>query len=224
MKRWFCLFAVLAGMGAMAPRPAMASWVGSNCSDDSTSDSHVRRADAQAYAIVGELEGYEWGGGCWNDNDKDDTPGAPDSNGEGPDCSGFTFKTWELNKTQGYSGFTYYNKLMNIHGPYTASEYHDVGQSTTWPFYRLKDKDRSTTLYMDAFASSVHIGMLFTSSDPGNGLDYIIEALGDAYGIDVNEEDYRSNTAYDAIRRKSWTADCYPHCSAASAPATVVMR
>ena len=46
------------------------------------------------FVAVGE--GYEWGGGCWNDNNRDDTPGQPDSNGEGPDCSGFVFKTWEL--------------------------------------------------------------------------------------------------------------------------------
>src|SRR5437867_2188898 len=113
MKRWMCLLGIVGIMAVHEPRAA-ASWVSNNCSNDSSSDSHVRRADAQAYAVVGEGEGYEWGGGCWNDNDKDDTPGAPDSNGEGPDCSGFTFKTWELVNTQGSSGWTHYDKLMNI--------------------------------------------------------------------------------------------------------------
>jgi hypothetical protein len=31
---------------------------------------------------------------CLNNNDRDDTPNAPDSNGEGPDCSGLVFKSW----------------------------------------------------------------------------------------------------------------------------------
>src|SRR5256885_220147 len=117
--------------------PSHASWVSVNCNTRQWADNHYRRKDALAYAAVARHEGYEWGGGCWNNNDRDDTPNAPDSNGEGPDCSGFTFKTWELVNTQGSNGWTYYNKLMNIHGPYTSTEFHDVAQSTSWPFYRL---------------------------------------------------------------------------------------
>jgi hypothetical protein len=40
------------------------------------------------------------GGGCWNNNNRDDQPGDPHevitTFGEGPDCSGPVFKTWEL--------------------------------------------------------------------------------------------------------------------------------
>ena len=43
-------------------------------------------------------EGYQWAGGCWNDNDRDDSPNDPHEDpatgGEGGDCSGFTFKVW----------------------------------------------------------------------------------------------------------------------------------
>src|SRR5205814_1191132 len=74
--------------------PAHASWVSDHCSSDNAWDSHYRRKDAKAYADVAIGEGYEWGGGCWNDDNKDDTPNAPDSNGEGPDCSGLVFKSW----------------------------------------------------------------------------------------------------------------------------------
>jgi hypothetical protein len=201
--------------------PGLASWVSSNCYDNNYEDSNVKRSDAQAYGAVAKNEGYEWGGGCWNNNNRDDTPGQPDTSGEGPDCSGFTFKTWEMKNSYGKAGWRYWDKWENEHGPYATSDYHDVGQSSTLPFYRLPNKNRSTTLYMDAFAKNGHVGMLYTSSDPGNGLDYILEALGDAYGTNVNQEDYRSDSAYVAIRRKDWTPDCFPNCS--RGPASTVM-
>jgi hypothetical protein len=214
MKRLIMLAALLGSALCAFVQPAAATWVTSNCNGGTSSDSNVKRSEAQAYSAVGDNEGYEWGGGCWNDNNRDDTPNAPDSSGEGPDCSGFTFKTWEMKSTYGESGFTYYSKLKNIHGPYHAATFHDVGTSSTGvPFFKLGDKNRSTTLYMDAFASSGHIGMLYTSSYPSSGGDYIIEALGDAYGIDINDEDYRARSEYNAVRRKSWTSDCYPNCT-----------
>jgi len=215
--RWILTVAVLSALtlGALAwsASPAFATWVSSNCYANNYADSNVRRSDAQAYATVAEQEGYEWGGGCWNNNNRDDTPNQPDSSGEGPDCSGLTFKTWEMKNTYGKSGWRYWDKWQDEHGPYATADYHGVGQSSSLPFYRLPNKNRSTTLYMDTFAKDGHVGMLYTSSDPGNGLDYIIEALGDAYGTDVFEEDYRSDSAYVAIRRKDWTPDCFPNCS-----------
>src|SRR5438132_9222806 len=56
------------------------------------------RDAAASYALAGSREGYQWGGGCWNndniDNSPNDPPADPNTGGEGPDCSGFTFKVW----------------------------------------------------------------------------------------------------------------------------------
>ena len=202
--------------------PTFASWVSSNCYDNNYEDSNVKRSDAQAYGTVAENEGYEWGGGCWNNNGRDDTPGQPDSGGEGPDCSGLTFKTWEMKNSYAKTGWRFWDKWEDEHGPYSTTDYHNVGQSSTLPFYRLANKNRSTTLYMDAFAKIGHIGLLYTSSDPGNGLDYILEALGDASGTDVFQEDYRTDSNYVAIRRKDWTPDCFPNCSLGPVPTVIV--
>jgi hypothetical protein len=208
-------------LGATAA-PSSASWVSTNCTKGSSSDDHVRRKDAQAYATVAFGEGYEWGGGCWNDNGKDDTPGQPDSNGEGPDCSGFTFKSWELKSAVGADGFTFWDKLKNIHGPYTTASFH--APASGWPFYKLSDKNRSTTLYMDAFAKDGHIGMLYTSSNPSSNTDWIAEAYSDASGTDENERGYRYDSAYVGVRRRDWTADCYPNCTEQAALVTVPVR
>src|SRR5437879_2677341 len=51
-------------------------------------------------------------------------PGMPDSNGEGPDCSGLVFKTWELRNTANDGGFTYDQAMQNIHGVYTSYDFH----------------------------------------------------------------------------------------------------
>lgn len=215
MKRMLLLITLTTCVLGLAPglsRPVLATWVDSHCYPNNYADSNVRRADAQAYATVGFDEGYEWGGGCWNDNDKDDTPGQPDSGGEGPDCSGYTFKTWELKNGYGVSGFRWWDKMQDQHGPYTTSDFHDVGTSSSLPFHRLKDKNRSTTLYMDAFAKVGHVGILYTSSNPTANTDWIAEALGDASGTGEFEEDFRYDSAYVAVRRKDWTPDCWPNC------------
>jgi hypothetical protein len=201
---------------------SLASWVSQNCYISNYDDDHYRRIDARAYAYVGVEEGYEWGGGCWNNNDIDDTPGQPDSGGEGPDCSGFTFKTWELKATWGRSGFQYWNRIQNMHGPYAAASYHDAASNL--PFYNLINKSRDTTLYMDAFASSAHIGMIYSDTVPSGGGDYIIEAKGDTYGMGIWTRDYRGDSSYSGVRRRAWTPDCYPRCGAPSSPEAVVVR
>ena len=188
-----------------------ASWVSNNCFQDNRTVDRLKRIDARAYADVAKNEGYEFGGGCWDNDEHDDTPGVPDSGGEGPDCSGFVFKTWELRATEGLEGFRWYNKLENIHGPYASSEFHSPVRDD--PFFKLASKSRDSTVYMDAFARDGHIGMLYTNIATGNGLDYIIEARGDAYGTNKFEEPYRFDSDYVAVRRGAWTADCYPNCA-----------
>jgi hypothetical protein len=196
--------------------------VSDRCFNDNYEDSNVKRSEAQAYSAIADNEGYEWGGGCWDNDDRDDTPGAPDSNGEGPDCSGFVFKTWEMKNSYGTEGWRFWNKLHNIHGPYSSYDFHDVGTSSDLPFKKLPNRDRSTTLYMDSFARDGHIGMLYTSSYPSSGLDYIIEALSDSSGTDINQQDYRFESGYVAVRRKSWTEDCHPNCLRFNIPAVAV--
>jgi hypothetical protein len=221
MKRVVIVAGLLCVMVGGFARPSEASWVGSNCANSSAADSYVKRSEARAYAAVAGGEGYEWGGGCWNDDNVDNTPSAPDSSGEGPDCSGLVFKTWELKNSVGAAGFTSYSRLMNIHGPYSSTSYHSPGQG--WPFYRLSSKDRLTTLYMDAFAKDGHIGLLYTPANPSSNTDYIIEALGDSVGTGIHVESYRFDARYVAVRRVGWTPDCFPRCGVAASARVVVV-
>jgi hypothetical protein len=211
MKR---IVVVLVGAGLLvagAARPSSASWVSSNCSTKNSSSDPITRNTARAYAEVAAREGYEWGGGCWNDNDRDDTPSAPDSGGEGPDCSGLVFKSWRLRLTWGADGFWWWSRVQNIHGYYGSDTFHAPGSGL--PFYKLSSKSRSTTVFMDAFAKSGHVGLLDTSAYPSGGGDYIVEAKGDAVGTGIFIESYRSDTAYVAVRRRGWaTQTCTGTC------------
>jgi hypothetical protein len=200
------LVAVIVGCSSM---PAWGSWAGNHCSPDHSSQSYYKRSQARSYAAVASGEGYEWGGGCWNNNNVDDTPGQPDSSGEGPDCSGLVFKSWELKNSVGASGFTWWNKLENIHGPYSSYDYY--GPASSDPFHRVS-KSRSSTTYMDAFARQGHVGLLYTGNNPSSNTDWIIEAYSDRSGVGVNERSYRGDSAYVAVRREGWTAECYPKC------------
>jgi hypothetical protein len=189
------------GLGLMA-RPSFASWVSTHCYTDNGVVNAITRNTARTYAEVAAKEGYEWGGGCWNDNDKDDTPGAPDSGGEGPDCSGLVFKSWYLRLTMGADGFRWWNKMQNVHGYYASDDFH--APQSGWPFYRLSNKYRSTTLFMDAFAKNGHVGLLDTTANPSSGTDWIMEAKGDYLGTGIFEESYRYDTNYVAVRRFDW--------------------
>ncbi len=221
MKRFVTLITCIVGLLLTLPAtPAHASWTGTNCTGIHVDDHYVKRSEAQAYSAVADDEGYEWGGGCWNDNNKDDTPGAPDSSGEGADCSGLTFKTWEMENAMGKSGWEYWERLYNVHGPYSSYDFHSPVASD--PFYKLADKKVSTTIYMDAFAKDGHMGMLYIDSGSPLGTDLIIEALSDSSGMDKNYESYRDQSEYVGVRREGWTDDCWPNCAQPS-PALVVV-
>ena len=200
--------AVAATVGCLAV-PAEASWVSNNCYSDHYSESYYKRSEARTYAVSANHEGYEWGGGCWNNNGVDDTPNQPDSSGEGPDCSGLVFKSWELKNSVGASGFTWWNKLENVHGPYSSYDYYAPASSD--PFHRIS-KSRSTMMTMDAFAKQGHVGLLYTTNNPSANTDWIIEAYSDRYGTDVNERGYRYDSSYVAVRREGWTPECWPEC------------
>jgi hypothetical protein len=186
---------------------SQASWVSNHCSPNHFSDSIFQRKTSQSYAAVAVHEGYEWGGGCWNDNNVDDTPNAPDSGGEGPDCSGFVFKTWELKNSMGVSGGEYWDKLENVHGPYVSNDFHSPVSSD--PFGAVS---KSSMQYMDAFAKNGHVAMLSSVADSSANYDWVYEALGDSSGTGLNYEGYRGSTSYTGAKREGWTADCYPNC------------
>ena len=223
MKRLLLSLAVLVGTLTIPALPASASWVGNNCYNNNHSDSNYRRVDARAYVQRALGEGYEYGGGCWNDNNSDDTPGQPDSGGEGPDCSGLVFKAWELLNAYGDNGFRWWDKLQNIHGPYSSDTFHNVSSTWSGPFFHI---DKRNALYMDALARLGHVGLLWSPVINSSGTSTFAEAKGDSYKTNLFEETWISNSDYLGTRRRDWTADCYPNCLAASAPvaAVVVVR
>lgn len=164
------------------------------------------RTSARSYAYVGVSEGYQWGGGCWNDTNTDNTPGQPTScsgsgstGGEGGDCSGFVFKSWALRTSTSDTGFKYWNRMTNVHGPYTANSYY----SGTGAVHTIA-KDYATTQNMDAFASTGHIGMIYTEGT-SNNQDSIVEALNEASGTTLATRTYRGSTSYRGVRRDVWT-------------------
>ena len=74
-------------------------FVADNCNYAApTPTSYITRDGSATVALRARYEGYQWAGGCWNDNDRDDSPNDPKEDpatgGEGGDCSGFTFKVW----------------------------------------------------------------------------------------------------------------------------------
>jgi hypothetical protein len=188
-----------------------ATWTSNNCNGDSTGIPAWKRSQAQNYAQKADHEGYEWGGGCYKLNDRDDTRGEPDSGGEGADCSGLVFRTWALQGTDGAGQFRLYQYEKAIHGPYSTADYDNPANGD--PFSK-QSKSYSSTIPMDAFVyhsgSGGHIGMVY--SEGSGGSDYIVEAKSDALGSRIAWEDYRSQSAYDGVGRKNWTPECYPSC------------
>ena len=53
-------------------------WIAQNCNYAApTPTSYITRDGSITVALYARNEGYQWGGGCWNDNDVDDSPGDP---------------------------------------------------------------------------------------------------------------------------------------------------
>jgi hypothetical protein len=159
------------------------------------------RDDARSYAYIAAAEGYQWGGGCWNNNNVDDSPGDPpgdpNTRGEGPDCSGFTFKAGHERSETGDPWFRYHYWLQNVHGPYTAADFkYGVGAPNI-------TVAKSNTVYMDAFASTYHIGMIFWANTSYNQ-DRILEAKCEACGTGTWPRTYRGNPDYTGARRLYW--------------------
>jgi hypothetical protein len=201
------------GLVAAAPIAAHATWSDVNCNGGSNDISSWKRAQASDYAAPMAREGYEWGGGCYKLNDHDDTPGAPNSGGEGNDCSGFVFRVWALEPDSHAAQYRYWDYDHFIHGPYFTSDYYDPQPGD--PFETIP-KGYQSTSEMDAFVyrsyslDEGHIGLIYKEQTSGN--DLIIEAKSDADGTGIWQRQYRSEDIYRAIERKQWTPPCYPKC------------
>jgi hypothetical protein len=169
--------------------------------NDPTPTPYITRDGSIEVALRGRYEGYQWGGGCWNDNDVDDSPGDPlqdpRTGGEGGDCSGFTFKVWRESTTTSDGEFYQWNKLRFVHGPYAANDFKNSIGAPNVPM------SKAAAIRMDAFASSGHIGMVYATN--ANGSDQIIEAKGEAYGTNIWTRTYRGDSSYSGVHRVGWS-------------------
>ena len=178
-------------------------FVADNCNyGPPTPTSAITREGSAAVALRARHEGYQWGGGCWNDNDRDDAPNDPHEDpatgGEGGDCSGFTFKVWREPLDTSDAGFHQWGLLRYVHGPYTAAAF-KAGSGA--PNVTVS---KSALIKMDALASDGHIGLVYAVNP--DGTDQIIEAKGEAYGTNIWTRTYRGSSSYSGVRRTGWTS------------------
>ncbi len=167
-----------------------------------TPTSYITREGSAAVALRARHEGYQWAGGCWNDNDQDDSPNDPTTDpstgGEGPDCSGFTFKVWREALNTADASFHQWGMLRNVHGPYTAAAFR-AGSGA--PNVTVS---KAGLIKMDALASDSHIGLIYAVNP--DGTDQIIEAKGEAYGTGIWTRTYRGSSSYSGVRRVGWSS------------------
>jgi hypothetical protein len=189
-------------IAAQSARAFHTQFIALNCNtNDPQPTSTFTRSGSSAVALRARYEGYQWAGGCWNDNNIDDSPGDPTENpntgGEGGDCSGFTFKVWRESTDENAVGAYQWNMLRNIHGPYTADRFRngDGAPNVTY--------SKSGLIAMDALASAHHIGLIYATN--ADGSDQIIEAKGEAYGTNIWTRTYRGDATYGGVRRLGWT-------------------
>src|SRR5438552_5631512 len=177
-RRAFCL-GLVSSLSLVLTSSALGyhtHFIANNCNTNApTPTSTFTRQGSIDVATVGAQEGYQWGGGCWNDNDIDDSPGDPtqdpNTGGEGGDCSGFTFKVWrESPYTWDDSGYEWDKKTV-VHGPFDAAAFKAGSGAANWALSKYK------AIRMDAFASTSHIGIIWAKN--ADGTDQMIEAKGE---------------------------------------------
>ncbi len=201
-RRTLGVGAALLASGAMVvagAAPAEADWAGDNCwFTGGSSYPPQTKGDMFLRNYSAVNEGYHWGGGCWNNNETDDSPNEQEETfsprGEGPDCSGLVFKTWGITSAD-TTAFTIYHNLYFIHGPYQASSYRSA--TTAWKTIANQD-----ATFMDVFASGSHVGLVYQVN--GDGTDYMFEAKDEARGTGVWSRNYRSGGSYTAAARHGW--------------------
>lgn len=164
------------------------------------------RAAATDIANIAVNEGYQWAGGCYDNDDRDPTPNVfpretKSTLGEGPDCSGLVWRVWRESNAQ-YphdNSFYFWGRSVYDHGPYdtTAFKYATTGNGAPHVKY-----DKSSIIMMDALASDTHIALEQFRID--SGADFVWEALGDAYGTNEWIETYRAQSRFSGVRRLAW--------------------
>ena len=167
-----------------------------------TYTSYFTRDGSATVAFRATKEGYQWGGGCWNNNDVDDSPGDPMSDpntgGEGPDCSGLVFKVWRESQNTSDRSAWEWNMLRFVHGPYAANDFRLGAGEPNVTYYK------AGAIRMDAFANTMHIGLVWAPNP--DGTDQIVEAKGEAYGTNIWTRGYRTAPVYGGVRRLGWNA------------------
>jgi hypothetical protein len=177
-------------------------FVADNCNYATpTQTPYITRAGSTTVALRARFEGYQWAGGCWNDNDRDDSPNDPKEDpatgGEGGDCSGFTFKAWRESLDSSNAAFYQWGLFRNVHGPYTAAAFK---AGTGAPNVTVS---KAGVIPMDALASDGHIGLVYATNPDGS--DQIIEAKGEDYGTNIWTRTYRGSSSYSGVRRTGWS-------------------
>ena len=197
---WFLVAFALVGAGTAGAYHTQ--FVAENCNYAApTPTSYITRDGSAAVALRARHEGYQWAGGCWNDNDNDDSPNDPTTDpgtgGEGGDCSGFTFKVWRESLDSGNADFYQWGMFRHVHGPYTAAAFKNgYGAPNVVA-------SKAGLVKMDALASDGHIGLVYAPNP--DGTDQIIEAKGEAYGTNIWTRTYRGNSSYGGVRRTGWS-------------------
>jgi hypothetical protein len=165
-----------------------------------------RRAAATDIANIAVEEGYQWAGGCYNDDDTDNRPNnypreTKSTLSEGPDCSGLVWRAWrESNRAYpNDNSFYFWQRSTYDHGPYDTKGFKYAPQGSGAPHVKY---DKWSVIMMDALASDTHIALEDYRID--SGADVVWEALGEAYGTNEWVESYRSQSRFSGVRRLAW--------------------
>lgn len=102
-------------------------------------------------------------------------------------------------------GFRYWPRMRNVHGPFDSGEF----KAGLGPQLDVLS-NKSTAIYMDAFAKVGHIGMIYTTTSVLN-TDNIVEAKSEALGTGIWSRTYRGDPDYGGVRRGGgcvWDGTC----------------
>jgi len=165
-----------------------------------------KRAAAADIANIAVGEGYQWAGGCYDNDDRDGRPNAfpretKSTLGEGPDCSGLVWRVWrESNRAYpSDNSFYFWGRSTYDHGPYNTTAFKYATSGSGAPHVKY---DKGSIIMMDALASDTHIALEQFKIDSGS--DFVWEALGEAYGTNEWIESYRSQSRFSGVRRLAW--------------------
>ena len=165
-----------------------------------------KRAAATDIANIAVGEGYQWAGGCYDNDDRDPTANAypretKSTLTEGPDCSGLVWRAWrESNRAYPYdNSFYFWQRSTYDHGPYNTTAFKYATSGSGAPHVKY---DKGSIIMMDALASDSHIALEQFRIDSGS--DFVWEALGEAYGTNEWVESYRAQTRFSGVRRLAW--------------------